>query len=236
MGFPLATTGTKGEDYIRTTRPAVLFEEHIRVCPDCGWWITFRETVTSGPKATVTTYGGVGALKVLDLSDIQTPLNEIRQYLTAHYDDRFSANPRLFKETVASVFGNLAYRPRATAYSGDDGVDVIFDGSKNDTIGVQVKRYRGKIGVAQIRELTGALLINGHTRGIFVTTSDFESGATSRRWFLIPSGPTSYGLVRCLLHTHSGNTSTPISAFRFRAYLAQTGVWTVAISKRLLRS
>src|SRR4030095_13420126 len=46
------------------------FEEHIRVCPDCGWWITFKETISRGSETKVTTYGGIGALKILDLADI----------------------------------------------------------------------------------------------------------------------------------------------------------------------
>jgi restriction system protein len=63
-----------------------------------------------------------------------------------------------------------------TAYSGDDGVDMILDAPAGK-IGVQVKRYSGAIAVSQIRELTGALVVNGLTKGMFVTTSGFQSGA-----------------------------------------------------------
>jgi restriction system protein len=83
----------------------------------------------------------------------------------------------VFEETVASVFRDLGYGARVTAYSGDDGIDVILDGQSDTMIGVQVKRYRNSIQVEQIRSLAGALVLGGLTRGIFVTTSTFQGGA-----------------------------------------------------------
>jgi restriction system protein len=71
----------------------------------------------------------------------------------------------------------MGYNVRVTAYSGDDGIDVILDGPGNDVIGVQVKRYKGSIEVEQIRAFTGALVLGGLTKGIFVTTSRFQAGA-----------------------------------------------------------
>lgn len=44
-------------------------------------------------------------------------------------------------------------------------------------IAVQVKRYRDSIEVAQIRELLGAMVLRGYTKGVFVTTSRFQAGA-----------------------------------------------------------
>lgn len=125
---------------------------------------------------TINTYAGVAALKLFDLTDVNAPLSDVRAFLAARYDQRFSLNARLFEETVADVFRGLGYHARVTAYSGDDGIDVVLDGPDNTTIGVQVKRYRKRIKVAQIRELTGALVDAGITRGIFVTTSDFQAG------------------------------------------------------------
>jgi restriction system protein len=83
----------------------------------------------------------------------------------------------MFEEIVASVFRDLGYDARVTAYSGDDGVDVVLDGPSGVLIGVQVKRYRDSIKVEQIRALTGALVLGGLTRGVFVTTSTFQKGA-----------------------------------------------------------
>jgi hypothetical protein len=55
----------------------------------------------------------------------------------------------------------------------------VLDGPANRTIGVQVKRYRRerKIEAEQIRSFAGALVLGGHTKGVFVTTSSFRKGA-----------------------------------------------------------
>jgi hypothetical protein len=55
----------------------------------------------------------------------------------------------------------------------------VLDGPEDRTVGVQVKRYHRerRIEAEQIRSFTGALVLNGYTRGVFVTTSDFRRGA-----------------------------------------------------------
>ena len=98
-------------------------------------------------------------------------------FLNGKYGERFSVDPGRFETTVAAVFAGIGYDARVTGQTGDGGIDVILDGPNDKTIGVQVKRYKEKIQANQIRELTGALVIKGHTKGIFVTTSDFTSGA-----------------------------------------------------------
>ena len=153
----------------------------IGICPGCGWW-KYGVGTQIGGKSPTFFETKLASLKKLDLADVSIPLEDIRAYLTARYDRRFDLHPRVFEQVVADVFRDHGYHAHATAYSGDGGVDVVL--KRDDiSIGVQVKRYRGRIGVDQIRELTGALVIEGHTRGIFVTTSEFQSGAsdTARR-------------------------------------------------------
>lgn len=149
----------------------------IYCCPLCGWW-----------KKTQSDQGGIkgiainqllaacGSLRELDLTDQTLPLEQIRSYLIAKYDERFHIDPWKFEEVVGSVYRDLGYRVRVTARSGDGGIDVILDGDDNVVIGVQVKRYKNKICIEQIASLAGALLAKGITRGIFVTTSSFQSG------------------------------------------------------------
>lgn len=149
----------------------------VGICQICGWWKYTQWMNFPAPSGEQEFFsGGYGVLRELDLADLQQPLSEVRAYLAAKYETRFEIHPRLFEETVASVFADLGYQTRVTAYSGDDGIDVILDGANNELVGVQVKRYAGSISVEQIRALTGALLIGGYTRGIFVTTSSFQSG------------------------------------------------------------
>lgn len=150
----------------------------VNCCSVCGWWTAYRRVDTNfGGRLSTAEYGATGSLRELDLSDQSLPVEEIRAYLAAKYDARFKIDPWKFEETVASVYKDLGYQARVTARSGDDGIDVILDGPDNIVVGVQVKRYKGKISVEQIRSLAGSLILGGITRGIFVTTSTFQSGA-----------------------------------------------------------
>lgn len=151
----------------------------VRLCPICGWWkagFYELEDLQLGWQPALI-YGAAASLKELDLTDIDTPLEEVRAYLAAKYESRFSINPRLMEETVGSVFQNMGYTVLVTAYSGDGGIDVILQCADGSTVGVQVKRYRELIEAEQIRALTGALVLRGFTRGIFVTTSTYRKGA-----------------------------------------------------------
>lgn len=162
---------------------------HVRTCDTCGWWWATRASyrlMTNVGKYSVidpsehidnSIWAATAVLKKLDPVDISAPISEVRDYLTGKFESRFQFHPRLFEQTVASVFGDLGYRATATAYSGDDGIDVLLVGRDDQTIGVQVKRYKDRIGVGQIREFAGSLYLKGMLSGIFVTTSDFQSGA-----------------------------------------------------------
>ncbi|PSB61553.1 hypothetical protein C7B61_15765 [filamentous cyanobacterium CCP1] len=148
------------------------------VCPCCGWWKYTRFFDFMTPAGVEAIHDGwFGKLKLLDLKDLKTPCGEVQQFLAAKYEDRFDIHPRKFEEVVGAVFSNLGYDTRVTGYSNDGGIDVVLDGPEDSLIGVQVKRYRNSIEVSQIRELTGALVLHGMTRGMFVTTSDFQAGA-----------------------------------------------------------
>lgn len=146
----------------------------VRCCPVCGWWVTSRKEDTGYARSLS---GACAILRELNLSDQATPIEEVRSYLAAKYDERFKIDPWKFENVVASVYKDLGYQARVTARSGDGGIDIILDGPSDTVIGVQVKRYKGKINVEQIRSFTGALFLEGITRGIFVTTSSFQSGA-----------------------------------------------------------
>ena len=155
--------------------------KYIKMCPVCGWWVAIQECCADGSRYGVPyiyLYYTRGAkLKKLDLDDISLPINDVSQYLLAKYEDRFLVHPRLFEGVVAAAFRNIGYYTRTTAYQNDGGIDVVLDGKDNKLIGVQVKRYRNSIKVSQIREFAGALIENDMTKGIFVTTSEFQCGA-----------------------------------------------------------
>jgi len=150
-------------------------------CPICGWWIisTYKDS-NRGSEGAWHLYRTWGSLCNLDVSDVSIPMQELRTYLLLKYEDRFNLHPRKYEELVASVFSDFGYEVRLTSFSGDQGIDVfILDGQSNDVVGIQVKRYRGKIEAEQIRAFAGALVLQGITRGIFVTSGEFRSGAAA---------------------------------------------------------
>jgi len=167
----------------------------IKRCSACGWWTVCKgrdyKLEAVDPNAPLLTgqsydyHGACGSLRELDLTHVEIPLAEVRNYLAAKYDRRFTMAPRLFEDVVESVFKDIGYDVAVTGYyaggagRGDDGIDVLLRGSDGDEIGVQVKRYRNAIKVEQIRALAGALVLTGRTKGIFVTTSRFQKGATA---------------------------------------------------------
>ena len=157
-------------------------EVGLLTCPSCGWWsvlsLNGMAPCGSHDGGFVSLRQASGALRHLDLTDLSIPTNELRSYLVAKYDDRFRVHPRAYEEIVGGVFADFGLRIRVTSYSGDEGIDVfVFDGDDNRTVGIQVKRHNGRISAEQIRSFVGALLLQGLTKGIFVTTSSYEPGA-----------------------------------------------------------
>jgi restriction system protein len=166
-------------DDISTIKTYGSYDKRVFVCPVCGWWKadgsqTIDDFVHHAQFRSV--HGAAASLRELDLTDISTPIEEVRSYLAARFEDRCELNPKVFEKLVASVFGNLGYSAVVTGQTGDAGIDVILQNT-HETIGVQVKRYKDSVEVEQIRSLAGALVLNDLTSGIFVTTSRFQSGA-----------------------------------------------------------
>ena len=159
------------------------WQEVVKRCPRCGWWLRRHERTseiidhwyTSGG---LQVSGAAGCLKQLDVSNVDVAIQTVRDYLMGRYEARFDVHPRKFEEVVASVYRDLGYRTLVTNYSGDDGIDVFMT-KGSEVVGVQVKRYQAAIDVSQIRELAGALVLNDVPRGVFVTTSGFQRGAES---------------------------------------------------------
>ena len=157
------------------------FQLEVFGCLICGWWRASARKVIAGMsnppmEGGDLLYAAIPTLQELNTADISRPMEEIQRHLLKKYDARFQIHPRAFEEVVASVFRGLGYKAVVTAYSGDDGLDIILSKDRHK-IGVQVKRYRNSIEVEQIRSLVGALVLKGYTRGIFVTTSTFQRGA-----------------------------------------------------------
>ena len=102
----------------------------VRVCQCCGWWSVFKKDTGEhyAQEWGTFSYGAAGTLLELDLSDIELPTSAVRAYLAAKWGSRFNIAPKLFEDTVGSVFRDLGYNVRITAYRNDGGIDVILDG------------------------------------------------------------------------------------------------------------
>jgi restriction endonuclease Mrr len=154
---------------------------HIFGCPCCGWWhaskfVNSRWYRRLGYTVRNTLKCAAGSLLELDISDQSAPIQEIRDHLMIHRKTLGNVHHDRFEKVVADVYKDLGYDSIATASSGDDGIDVIL-AKEGIRIGIQVKRYKNKVQVKELRELAGALILDGMTKGIFITTSDFTTGA-----------------------------------------------------------
>lgn len=153
----------------------------LSTCSSCGWWRTTESTLPScaEEQSGHLLRGAAGTLKHLDNPsvDLSVPAKELKDYLRRNYDSRFSIHPLVFEKAVAEVFRGLGYEAVVSGHAADGGVDVFLVEPNGEMIAVQVKRTRSNIGVSQIRELLGALVVKGQTRGMYVTTSDFTHGA-----------------------------------------------------------
>lgn len=153
-------------------------QRSILICPDCGWWAAIDRAVLPAVRFQFWQINLVSTASLIDfdMSDIHVPVEEARNYLCQRYQARHSLHPRLYEQTVASVFRDLGFDAEATAYSNDGGIDIVLRRG-GERIGVQVKRRQRSIEVEQIRSFFGALMLGGFTRGIFVSTSKFQPGA-----------------------------------------------------------
>ncbi len=75
---------------------------------------------------------------------------------------------------VGSVLNSLGYHLRVTGCSHDGGIDIFMIGRDGESIGIQVKRLKRKVGPEQIRSFLGALTLGDCKRGVFVTTSTYS--------------------------------------------------------------
>lgn len=146
-------------------------------CPVCGWWCIIQEVQYDTPKMPYLAFQwAAGALVSQNFPDISAPLSEVRSFLAARYDQRFHIDPYILEDVVASIFRSFRCDVHLSSRSHDGGLDIFGFDPRGQPFGIQVKRYRRKIEVEQLREFVGALTLHGTLRGVFVTTSSFTTG------------------------------------------------------------
>ena len=96
-------------------------------------------------------------------------------------------SPEFFERLVVDLLINMGYggsrkeAGKAVGKVGDGGVDGVIkeDHLGLDNIYIQAKRYKkdSNISAETLRSFTGALDTKKSNKGVFITTSDFTSGA-----------------------------------------------------------
>ncbi len=94
-------------------------------------------------------------------------------------------DPYYFERLVIDVLTEIGYgdindsKDFVTKKSGDEGIDGIINQDKLglDKIYVQAKRWKDSVGRPELQKFVGALSAKKSNKGIFITTSDFTSGA-----------------------------------------------------------
>ena len=112
---------------------------------------------------------------------IATAYNELREKLVDDLLESLkSVDPYLFEQIVVRLLEKMGYgEGDAVGRSGDGGIDGIIN---QDPLGlekvyVQAKRWEGNVGTGPIFSFGGSLGAQGASKGVFITTSTFNSNA-----------------------------------------------------------
>jgi restriction system protein len=106
---------------------------------------------------------------------------QLRSALAAELVDRIMEQDfAFFERLVMDVLGAMGYgRGQQLGGSGDEGFDGVINEDRLglDRIYVQAKRWTDSVGRPAVQGFVGALAGRGATKGVFITTSTFSSGA-----------------------------------------------------------
>lgn len=139
------------------------------------------------PEKGALTTGIAIAEELEPVEQIEDGINRIHDEVGAALIQRLrDGHPDFFEEAVVKLllkmgYGGAEQRGRRIGGSGDGGVDGVIDQDALglDRIYVQAKRYAdgNNVGRETIQAFVGALHGVGASRGVFITTSTFTSGA-----------------------------------------------------------
>lgn len=148
------------------------------------YWPKSQKQVPT-PESSTTSLPAVEELEPVE--QIEDGINRIHDEVGAALIQRLrEGHPDFFEEAVVKLllkmgYGGAEQRGRRIGGSGDGGVDGVIDQDALglDRIYVQAKRYAdgNTVGRETIQAFVGALHGVGASRGVFITTGTFTSGA-----------------------------------------------------------
>lgn len=157
----------------------------LEICKQCGWW-HFQQDAESSDFSTPskplrsTWWELTHAVQVeIDLGSHTLPVEQLQLHLMRHWEDRKLISAQQAEDLVASLLqdhhGGQVLRMTANANSADGGVDLYLSARDDGTIqrAVQVKRRISTDveSVKEVRNFVGAMVLEGASEGIFVTTA-----------------------------------------------------------------
>ncbi len=89
----------------------------------------------------------------------------------------YSLNGYEFEKSLSEVYKANGYKTCVTSKSGDGGVDIVVWNKDTTKIYIQCKAFKGKAGVAIVRELYGVMVNDKVEQGIVACLGGFTSGA-----------------------------------------------------------
>lgn len=138
------------------------------------------------PSADKTSVGTTGEDNKTPDELIETAHQELIYTLSAEILQAIKkASPKFFEDLVIDLLIKMGYggsrreAGQAIGKSGDEGIDGIIkeDRLGLDTIYLQAKRWANTVQRPEIQKFAGALQGHQAKKGVFITTSDFSSGA-----------------------------------------------------------
>ena len=117
---------------------------------------------------------------------IEAAFQELRQTLLSELLEQLhTVDPFRFEQIVLDLLVAMGYggsrkeAAEVTRKTGDEGIDGVINEDRLglDVIYVQAKRWKSRVGRTEIQSFVGALAGKKANKGIFITTSDFNSNA-----------------------------------------------------------
>ncbi len=170
---------TSSDDAPTDPEHRVWFVHDLLLCKSCGWWqVRHRSCEGSAWPGATYAYDHHSLLDEVDIAGTDAAVEDIRAHLMQRWQDRRLIAAGKAEELIAALLrehlGCDVYATTANVNSPDGGIDLLVASDGGEILyAVQVKRrVSGDTeSVHEVRNFVGALVVEGHSKGIFVTTA-----------------------------------------------------------------
>jgi hypothetical protein len=171
-----------GDEYVWN---AVGEEREFWRCSFCGYFED-RFIDDSQPLEDCFTWA---VLRSFPINDANLALSVLGAYLHQRHDRLQDLSWRRFEELLAAMFREHGLQVVLGRGTKDHGIDLLLlEGSSGRQTLVQVKRWRGNVGVQAVRELRGVQLRENAPHAILVSSGGFTAGAHGEAKAPLPFG------------------------------------------------